>query len=559
MEALVDIRLLLEEGVRQSGSSLAHDRLRCVITLDAAVERAAFFSIHHLQIEISAKNEKLENLLGLLAGHLGDKWRFQQRGELVRLHSARNKAQHEGLYPAQEHMFGFLAAARAGVVSLLLTTTGRDVSSVTLSDAIKDDALRHDMAAAELALEGQRYGESVEFANQALTSATASWTRRRGEAGVTLPRAPSFIGDFQEFQDISRSLDALMSNLRDVTDATAFATNPGELLWFRHLVKDVTRLNLSPSEQEARRAVSFVFEWVLRYEQLSAAFPTNRLAIHEAQQRKVRSTPASKVRVGSVAVEEASPYNVRMSFELVEVPPEEEFDLWRFHLAGLLGSGKEHNNAIYHWRVENSGCVYLSAFPLQSINRSPRTSFAQPTDEEKTQWLIPSGDVAFVAGELEQALAGVDEAVRRSEDEASERQRRQQEEDQELSARISGRLPAWVKAISWERDGLPAIGGKGYRVIAAPELPELEIAELVRQRDDVAQFWADGSRRESAYILMPADPAKDPIEILAAVGDEINDLVRSKSDIRETIEDWKASLRDRVTAAVLGHDYQRGR
>ncbi len=551
IEALVDVRLLLEEGVKQSGSSLAHDRLRCVITLDAAVERAAFFSAYHLQLDVSARNERLENLLALLAGRLGDKWRFRQRGDLVRLHSARNKAQHEGLYPALEHMPGFVAAAQAGIESLILAATDLDVGRVTLSDAIHDLELRQSLVDAEVALTERRYADAVEFADQALRQANASWEARRRATGLRLPEVPSFAGDFQEFQDISKSVRGLMDNLQDFTDATAFATNPGELLWFRHLVRDVTKEHVPPSGQEARRAVSFVFEWILRYEQLSASLLPNRLAVHELSRRRVRATPSSHAYIESVVVEDAGASSVQVSFPLADVPDEETFDEWRRHLGLLLRSPLDSDSETYlRWHVGNDGVVSLMAYPARRSNRQPASSSLSAAGEETHRSMLD--DVEAAALLLRSALDRVDDAVKEARQSAAEHLRRIQEQDVELTRRTEDRLPAWVASISWFRGHAPSSNGvPTYFVLPAVQVSYTKLAELMRKRDDVGQFYGSRKGGASGFIFIPADPAGDPVDILTAASDDVDGLVSSTSHVRGAYENSRAELQANLAAIVL--------
>lgn len=551
IEALVDIRLQLSDAHRQSRSAMPHDRVRAVVSLDAVVERAVYFAAHYRLLEVEERATHIK-LLPRLAADLGASWKFTGRQELVRLHSARNKAQHEGLFPALEHIPTFVAVVDEAVSGLLLAVTGQDVRRVVIAEAVNDPEVRAALAQAErLRDEDSDPGEVVRACAVAFELAHERWSIQRRASGQRLETRSRFGLGFSEFRELSGDIASLARQLEDNADASAFSVDPGEVVWFRHLVSDVKASDATVSKAEADRALSFVFEWTLRWERLADSLLPDRTLRWRRARRSIRASSTVTPRVTTTDFQRSTS-SADAIFQLVDVPDVEEYEAWQVALEKHLNALGRVRGLQAHWSVGDTGEVHLALYPDPKPDRA--TVHQVHNEAEITQGaLVPPQAFQSAARRLASALEKIESLMAAEAAARAQAMRQRAEQDAELEASVSGSMPVWVTAIRYDRpswlsnEADQTSPPKVYLLAAAIDLPAGRLAELVRESSDVAQFYPG---LDDWFHYQPAAHVSDPLAPLHAVTARLACAVSARAKAISELSHWREQAAASFAAGI---------
>lgn len=551
VEALVDIRLSLADAVRQTGSPLPNDRIRAVVALDAAVERTAFFAAHHRGVAFTSRTS-LPDLINAVAKDLTGIWRFNQRQEINRLHSARNKAQHEGLFPAQEHMASFRTATETFVRTLTTAVTGLDASSVVLSSAIGDEELRATLqAAADLEGAGADPLAVVHKCRTAYDLVHRKWSDQTRAAGLDADRSFGYGVGFQEFREIADHARQLERRLRDSVDAALFSVNPGEQVWFKHLTSDARRGDVHISRDEASRALSFVFGWTLRWEQLAELIEQDRGQLAMVMRRNPRATPEESPRILSVDVSSHGGDSAVLLVVLHGVPDVDQFDEWSEGLQTMLTERRSVvPGVVLHWSVLGDGQVQAVFYPMQIESRSGITTTGYDPFRVSEPPPVPESAVATAIELLIESLGEVEADIAARQAAKHAEMRRDEEEDQEFALAIEGRLPDWVERLEIDHSlgnlhGRSRAEVRPYLVRVAHELDDQQVAHTLQGVPGVLQFH---STLDQAFSYVTN--ADDPIGPLASATSLLRDALNEREERMRPMREWLASAQRAAESAA---------
>lgn len=519
---------------------MPHDRVRAVVSLDAVVERAIFFSAHYRLLEIEERATHIK-LLPRLASDLGASWQLTGRQELVRLHSARNKAQHEGLFPAVEHMPTFVAVVDEAVSGLLLAVTGQDVRRVVIADAVNDPEVRAALTQAQrLRDEGSDPVEVVRACSVAFDLARERWSIQRRASGQRLETRSRFGLDFSEFRELSGDISSLARQLEDNADASAFSVDPGEVVWFRHLVSDVKASDAAVSKAEADRALSFVFEWTLRWERLADSLLPDRTLRWRQARRSVRASSAVTPRVTTTDFQRSGS-SAHAMFQLVDVPDVEEYEAWQIGLKQHLNTLGRVRGLQAHWSVGDTGEVHLALYPGLEPDRT--TVHQVHNEAEMAQHeLVPPQAFQSAARRLASALKKIESLVAAQAAAHAEAMRQRAEQDAQLEACVSGSVPGWVTAMRYDRPSWLSNETdrtrppNAYLLAAAIDLPGGTLAELIRESPDVARFYPG---LDDWFHYEPAAHVPDPLAPLHAVSARLVRAVSARAKAMSELSYWR--------------------
>jgi hypothetical protein len=540
VEALVDIRLQLSDAHRQSRSTMPHDRVRAVVSLDAVVERAVFFAAHYRSLDIAERATHIK-LLSRLADELRDSWRFTSVHDLVRLHSARNKAQHEGLFPAVEHIPTFVAAVDEAVSGLLMAVTGHDVRRVVTADAINDPEMRQALGGAErLRAEGNDPAEVVRACGIAFDLAREGWTAQRRASGQRFETISRFGLGFSEFRHLAGDISSLARQLEDNADASAFSVDPGEVIWFRHLVSDVKASDAEVSGAEANRALSFVFEWTLRWEHLADSLLPDRTMRWRQARRSVRASSTLTPRVATTDFK-PSAASASATFRLVDVPGTDEYEAWQAALQAHLNGMGQLDGMHAYWTVDDMGDVQLTLH-VPGERKGPVVRYVHDGVGIEPDEMVPPEVFASAARLLSSALVRIESSIAVEAAARAEAQRQRDEQDADLVASVSAALPAWVAALRYDRpawlrdEGAQASPPKEYLLAVSIDLSAGRLAELLRESPDVAQFYPG---LDEWFHYQPAEHVGDPLTPLHAATERLADAVVTRAQAAKQLSHWR--------------------
>jgi hypothetical protein len=530
---------------------MPHDRVRAVVSLDAVVERAVFFSAHYRLLEVEERATHIK-LLPRLASDLGASWQLTGRQELVRLHSARNKAQHEGLFPAAEHIPTFVAVVDEAVSSLLLAVTDQDVRRVVIADAVNDPEVRATLTQAQrLRDEGSDPVEVVRACSVAFDLARERWSVQRRASGQRLETRSRFGLGFNEFRDLSGDISSLARQLEDNADASAFSVDPGEVVWFRHLVSDVKASDAVVSKAEAERALSFVFEWTLRWERLADSLLPDRTLRWRQARRSVRASSTATPRVTTTEFQRSAS-SAHAIFQLVDVPDVEEYEAWQIGLEQHLNTLGRVRGLQAHWSVGDTGEVQLALYPDLEAHRATVHQVHNKADMGQDE-IVPSQAFQSAARRLASALKKIESLLAAQAAAHAEAMRQRAEQDAELEASVSGSMPGWVTAMrydrpSWlsnetDRTGPP----NAYLLAAAIDLPGRTLAELILESPDVAQFYPG---LDDWFHYEPAARVSDPLAPLHAVSARLVRAVSARAEAMSELSHWREQAAASFTAGM---------
>ena len=224
-----------------------------------------WLAVLHCPLRV-ADRASFHDTLNELTKHLGPNWQPPRRA-IVRVHDARNRAQHGGATPDPAHLDGWVDEVDGFVGSLVFAAFGVSLDDVLLAEAVHDHELRGLIEQAELVISGGEPGHGFKLAHDAFVAARYRWRDQQGDAyGQMAPVAP-FDADPLHSSPTQRSVD--------YGDLGVFASDLGEYHWLIATRRQIAQ-GVPPAIEDARRALQFAYHWILRWQQFDARYPRER-------------------------------------------------------------------------------------------------------------------------------------------------------------------------------------------------------------------------------------------------------------------------------------------
>lgn len=327
---LVQIRAMLDLARRVAGSSAPVSRQTALVLLHAVNERVTHFAAHSLpQVQVGQK-DLFRTLHDKVREALGERWAANDGwADVQLLQRARNAAQHEGLGADPALLPGWVTATELYTRTLVAALLSVALDEVYLAEAITDPVQADHLRRAEQALDIDDVPGALAATRAAFDSASRRWVHSfrdaHGRSGVGTKRFPGF----DDLTSLAESID----HLESAVAAMAFAVDPAEVTWFESLRR------ISPedvSSEQARRALSFVFWWIIRWQDLQTAseVETARRQAKSAEERvaRTRDHGDARVYVSSVAVipgrAAMTSKRVLVALELYDLPQPADLPYW---------------------------------------------------------------------------------------------------------------------------------------------------------------------------------------------------------------------------------------
>lgn len=526
-QQLVSLRLALEAALLQVRSARAYRRGAAIVALDATVERAANLCASARGIPVAAK---LEDTISRLRNDGDFDWRPTVLPDIRLLRKARNAAQHDGLEPDRDALPGWARAAELFVIGVVEAQFDVDVRHVVLSSAIADLELRRSVELAEEAHVSKDFGACIENVDEAYATALAKWRRIRPR------RSDPFARD-----RLDQAAHDGIAHLERALDAAAFVGDVGAAEWFSALRQERDRDVFD--EDDATRALAFVFAWVTGYESAHATwtYDRNRRADLAARRVRAENQPAS---IASVEVREAGRGSIETTFVLADVPPAEEFDEWASALQAQFRSVPDG-----YWQVRGNGTV--------RVLRSAPDTAASVADVDT----------------LATALRNVDEHVRQQRRAVEERAALLAASTEALrasAAAIRADWPSWIDDITGGHDHQ---FGDVWLVTLPPSIDLLNLSEdeqarpydndvatLLRNMSEIDQCWHTGNG--PTLGISPSMPANELVRVLRSADAQISVAVerreRATEDRRRLLTDTRAAVAAAVSRSQINSSGPRG-
>ncbi|GGX35017.1 hypothetical protein GCM10010321_57970 [Streptomyces chartreusis] len=383
-----------------------------------------------------------------------------------------------------------------------------------MAEAVKDTDLRVLLDEAEKRLLRNDPADSIRKSQDAFRVAYDHWRKqyRRRTPFHHEPMSHEVL-DTKGYQYLKREV----SEVNDASVAMALSGDPGEYVWFRDVTANPEAMDVATLD-EAQRALGFVFGWITRWESFQESFIPDRWYQRQAEQRRIRSSSVcasvSDVRVRG----EQGKFLIEV--DLMDVPPNDEFNVWRDILTRLVSDGLEPKG----WcKVTDSG--------------------------QLTIWLtkeaeLPSG----LADQISTALLRVEDEIaqKRSESEASRNALRAEADSYEESYEAAKEgFPAWVERV-WLTEFREIRGGQPQSRLMFSVTPEARhfwrnISSDLPARSDVESCILDSS--EGAFRVSPQISVEELCSVLQSISEEIEGLIvqevnseNAKAELRRSLE-----------------------
>ncbi|WP_407342228.1 hypothetical protein [Pengzhenrongella phosphoraccumulans] len=358
---LVNVRVMLEHALTEATAAPFMRRATAIVLLDAVVERATHLVAVTRGVPV-ARNDGLDELISKVKQDMGESWQPTVLSDIRQLRRARNAAQHEGLPPAGELVPSWATAARTYVRDLIDAQFGVDVTHVVLTIAVQDDERRAALEQAMQLVDGGDYAGAVAVATIAFKESQRQWHRLQSSGGLSIV-SPGQSGE----------LAVEVAELSALARDGALAPDGQEYLWFRGLIREQGNLI---DEGEARRAVAFVFWWVIRLEAALSTWEPDRRARRDRAQRHVRtgagpasiadatSTPdRGRVLLNQSGSATPLPDRWLLTFTLRDVPAGVDYSTWAECIRELLS----HPPARSRWEVRQDGTTRVEVLDEAEI------------------------------------------------------------------------------------------------------------------------------------------------------------------------------------------------
>jgi hypothetical protein len=262
---LVRLRVFLEHARRQVGDQSEPGRHGALVALDGVCEFAMSVASHEVRVT-PRRQADFHATIEALAVKL-PRWGMEGRRAVLAMHTARNAAQHQGVLPDPSLIDDWAEATEAFVTSLIDVAFVVDLREVLLAEAVQDPQLKALIREAEVALNGQDAGGAFDCAGRAFSVARRRWHEQQQDAYGYMPTQIPFDDDPRWMEPGARGAD--------YADVGVFASDLGEYHWLLATRRQVAQ-GLPAELDDARRALLFVYDWILRWEPFDARYPRNR-------------------------------------------------------------------------------------------------------------------------------------------------------------------------------------------------------------------------------------------------------------------------------------------
>ena len=260
LAGLIRLRMMLERGLREARDNSEPSQHIALVTLDGACEYAIRFSAHCRGLPLKPE-AGFHAGLDLLRKALVGRKQWGQTGVrgVLELHAARNQAQHMGLLPDRELMSTWTLDAEAFIGELVNMAFDVELGDVMLADAIRNDNLRGLLSEAERQLNAGDSRAAFRYADGALHEARQLWLVQQDYARrAPLPQEP-VAGDAVDLLEVQAFTSDIAGYTRLLTTRRHVETGGPE-----------------PDAAEARSALLFAFDWILRWEVFKEGYPIER-------------------------------------------------------------------------------------------------------------------------------------------------------------------------------------------------------------------------------------------------------------------------------------------
>ncbi|HEX4863415.1 MAG TPA: hypothetical protein VFV02_05045 [Acidimicrobiales bacterium] len=506
-ERLVSLREFMEEGIRRSSDRSAIGRRAAIVILDGAVEAAMGACLDKYGDDWG---ERLEDGYSKLVSHLrdsgGSPTRISAWPEVRRLRRARNNAQHHGVTPDADDLTRWSGAVLTFVESVIFATFKLELSLVCLADALATEELRGEFRIAEQRLaEGDTMGTISQLA-LVFSEARRRWDNEHRSAHPVSFFVPAF----------GQQHDQSVAYIEDVLSVATFASDLGEYVWWQSVANaaGIHPQSTSVSQLEARRAMSFVFNWILRWEAFSATYSADRLGRIPSEAPPPSPYPDGRptLLLGPITVtaQSANPVrylaNVRLSAGSEGVP----WPTWRHHLQSAFSDQRSHP-----WEfafIRDDGAVELEVDPNVDRNGLVRAleSVLARAVEHKEEADLETSATQALAEASEPLRAALLEVRTPNGDLLFEhvdvRVQVQQDPERRVNLMLEARFtPRWhFAAVDRITDGAPAVTGVGnfHGVgIDFPAATDIAVAlSFVKECLDALRAYKDSRRSVEAQV-----------------------------------------------------------
>jgi hypothetical protein len=269
--ALVAVRGLLEEAVRRTADVSVIGRRVAAVLLDGAAEAAMATALAAFN-DSPTERDNFDELRRRLVDHLHDAGRLEPGKkldgwpEVRRLRLVRNGAQHHQIPPDHETLVGWTASVQRFVAHVIDAAYGADVLAITAADAIGDEVIRSQFGEAERLIAAGEVAAGVKALSGAFSDARQRWQEQHRRAmGLTA-------WGYRDSLGIGQMIDSATEPMAEMLEVAPFVADLGEYVWWRQLIRDVFKDRVFLSLEDGRRALSFVFTWIVRWEAFNATY-----------------------------------------------------------------------------------------------------------------------------------------------------------------------------------------------------------------------------------------------------------------------------------------------
>jgi hypothetical protein len=321
-ERLVELRMLLQEALARTGDRSIPGRHAALVLLDGVCEYAMALACNDLGIH-RKQTDNFQVTLQHLRNRLGPKWTASGGKGVIDLHDTRNLAQHRGVRVDPAELPRWAVDAEQFVNALVSVTFGVALSELTFASMITHGEVREHLDAAEQALEAGQGMEALRCCMEGFEAARVCWRQERRDAEGSRPMAPMRSKDLTA-PDVRHAVKLV----EDYAEITPFAADLGEYVWLRSLIRTV-EYGAPPTMEESRRAVTFVFSWVLRWEAFSARYTPDRYVTWRESLRPPETGEGHDMPVviaATVEAEDFGPtgYGLVATLQLADVPNDDQ-------------------------------------------------------------------------------------------------------------------------------------------------------------------------------------------------------------------------------------------
>jgi hypothetical protein len=288
--ALVAVRGLLEEAVRRTADVSVIGRRVAAVLLDGAAEAAmatALAAFNDSPRERDSLDELRRRLVDHLhhAGQLEPGQKLDGWPEVRRLRLVRNGVQHHQIPPDHETLVGWTASVQRFVAHVIDAAYGLDVLAITAADAIGDEVIRSQFGEAERLIAAGEVAAGVKALSGAFSDARRRWQEQHRRAMGVLQRV-----GYRDSLGVGQMIDSATEPMAEMLEVAPFVTDLGEYVWWRQLIHDVFNDRVVLSLEDGRRALSFVFTWIVRWEAFNATYARRKQQPYEPERPPPLST-----------------------------------------------------------------------------------------------------------------------------------------------------------------------------------------------------------------------------------------------------------------------------